>query len=101
MDRLSKRSRCSDLVSRWHSSGQSKAAFCRAHDLSECQFHYWCNRLREDADTDRQSGFAQVTVCRGSSGVRLRIGGGLEVELDADFDCGTLKRLISTLRSPC
>ena len=101
MDRLSKRSHWSEWVCQWRSSGQSKAAFCRTHELPEWQFHYWYNRLREDESANVQSRFARVTVGGGSSGVRLRIVGGVEVELDADFDCGTLKRLLSTLHSSC
>ena len=86
MDRLSKRSYWSDLVCQWRSRGQSKAAVCRKHGLPECQFHYWFHRLGEDERDNIQSGFAWVTVGRGFSGVRLRILGEMEVELDADFD---------------
>ena len=101
MDRLSKRRHWSKLVCQWRSSGESKAAFCRNHELSRCQFQYWFSRLGEDESKTTQAGFAQVTVGSGSSGVRLRIIGEVEVELDVDFDCGTLKRLLSTLQSPC
>ena len=34
-----------DLVARWKASGQTVAAFCAAHRVSQATFYYWRHRL--------------------------------------------------------
>ena len=97
--RLEKRRHWAELIEQWGNSGQSKASFCRDHDLSECQFHYWHGRSKQ-VESLSGSGFSRVD-CVPDSGLRLRLGAGFEFELDSDFDELTLKRFLSVLRSLC
>lgn len=45
----SKRAGWAKRMQAWERSGQSRAAFCRAHGLSPATFDYWRRRLRESS----------------------------------------------------
>ena len=85
------------VVERWQHSGLSKAAFCRENDLRLWQFHYWVKRVAEL--TGSGPGFAQVAAA--GSGICLRFGAGVRVELEPGFDEATLQRLVKALGGPC
>ena len=86
------------VVGRWRDSGLSKAAFCRENDLRLWQFYYWVKRVAE-LDGEAGQGFARVAAAR--SGLCLRFGAGVRVELDPDFDEATLRRLLEVLAGAC
>lgn len=37
------------LLSAWSSSGQSKAIFCREHNIKESTFYYWLKQQKQKA----------------------------------------------------
>ncbi len=83
------------VVEQWRQSGQKKAAFCRERGLTLWQFHYWCRRQVGEGGV-----FARVRGV-GASGLRLRLGGGLELEVEPGFDEATLRRLLRALGAAC
>lgn len=85
------------VISRWHDSEMSGAAFCRQDGLREWQFRYWVKRVAElDGPGE---GFARVSTP--GSGLRVVLPGGLRLEVEPDFDGTTLKRFLGALASPC
>ena len=87
------------VVEQWRQSGQKKAPFCRERGLALWQLHYWCGRLG-GAGAAGTGVFAPVRGV-GGSGVRLRLGGGLELEVEPGFDEATLRRLLRALGAAC
>lgn len=85
------------VVEQWRQSGQKKAAFCRERSLALWQLHYWCRR---QSDGPGGGGFARVRAV-GASGLRLRLGDGLELEVEPGFDEATLRRLLRALGAAC
>ena len=88
------------IVEDWHKSGENKAHFCRERHLRAWQFRYWHRRFRDD-QTRSGNGFMRVHGLPEGSGLRLRTAGGLEIELDNNFEAQTLKRFLSVLASSC
>lgn len=100
MERMTKEARrahWSGVMEAWRRSGQSKAAFCREHEIGEPVFYYWQRQLREDSSPEVE-GFAQVgPVDLAGSGVRLRLPSGMVLELEAGFDAVTLSRVLAVV----
>lgn len=87
------------VVEQWRQSGQKKAVFCRERGLALWQFHYWCQR--QGGEGAAAGGvFARVRSV-GASGLRLRLGSGLELEVEPGFDEATLRRLLRALGAAC
>ena len=88
-------------IDEWQKSGLTKVAFCRERNLSEKQFGYYYRKLVLEP-ARLQAGFAQVSVRNAAaSGVRFRLNGSLYLELDPDFDAGTLRRFLAAVSSAC
>ena len=99
--RAQRREHWRGVVEQWRQSGLSRSAFCRAQGMSLWQLRYWIRECRDAAGADAGPVFAPVR-CVGGSGLRLRLGGGLELEVEAGFDEATLRRLVRALGpAPC
>ncbi len=100
MDTEARRTQWTETITRWRSSGESKAAFCRREGISKWKFHYWFGRLTPP----EASGFAQVTATAGAdtgSGLRLRFPSGLELLIGRQFDEATLTRVLTAAVRAC
>ena len=90
------------IIERQNASGLSVAAFCREHDIRSGQFHWWRHRLRNiDSPLRKESGFIKlVPVSKPQpSGVRIRLSGGVFIEVEQGFDPTTLRAAVETLHS--
>ena len=87
------------ILRQWERSGKSKAAFCRERNLSQWSFHYWAKRLKE-RQAAGSGGFIRVEA-KATSGIRLRLPSGLEIELESGFDEEVLKSLLRAAASAC
>lgn len=97
-DRESVRREWRDRLALWRASGLSAAAFCREHDVPVWRFHYWTKRIAALEET-QEGGFARVTPS--GSGLRLSLPGGLQLELDPEFDEATLRRFLKVAAGGC
>lgn len=101
-----------DHVEQWQNSGSSVAAYCREHDLKWFQLHYWKKKFAniETAETSHPKlrlvpiglggsnrTYDSKVQRKGNSGLRLTIDG-IVVDLDDDFDRGTLKDVVRIIR---
>ena len=96
-----------ELMSAQQASGQSIAAYCRAHDVRAWQFYEWKKRLRQ---SDAPS-FVAVSVkaeeervmlsspLHPHSAIELRHGRGWSLKIEPGFDADHLRRLLSVLDS--
>jgi len=89
------------VVERFEESGLSGAEFCRQNGLKPWQFYRWRKKVRgtEHGSSGGQGGFLRlIPSCDvGSSGIRIRLGGGILIEVEQGFDPTTLRRTIETL----
>lgn len=87
-----------DLIDRWKASGQSVAAFCAAHRVSQATFYSWRKRL---ATRDRCSGspertFAPVRIVPDPT-AEVILPNGLIVRVPAATDPAAVARLVAAL----
>lgn len=83
-------------------SGLSASAFCRENNLSIYQFRWWRGRFKkEESRRPGESGFLQLVPCSKKalqhSGVRIRLGDDLFIEIERDFDVPTLQEVIEAV----
>jgi hypothetical protein len=81
-------------------SGLSAAAFCREHDLSVHQFHWWRRRFKKRENSQGGgSGFLQLIPFSKSqpSGIRIRLHNGVFIEVEQGFDPLTLRGVIEAI----
>lgn len=98
-------------VEHWRASGQTKAAYCRAHGLLKHRFSYWHRHLKPAAptpDTPIVATRALIPVHvapavsaepTGNTGITVRLPAGLGIELGAEFDPATLRAVVQALSS--
>ena len=96
-----------ELISAQQASGQSIAAYCRAHDVRAWEFYEWKKRLRQ---SDAPS-FVAVSVkaeeeislssspAHPHSAIELRHNRGWSLKIEPGFDAVHLRRLLSVLES--
>lgn len=87
-------------------SGLSASAFCQSHDIKISQFYRWRRKLRKGQYHDgAPGGFLELVPSsnHGPSGVHIRIGNDLHIELDRIFDPLTLRKAVEALSGagPC
>ena len=86
-------------------SGLSASAFCLDHDIKLSQFYRWRRKFRKSQSSGTPCGFLELVPSsnHGPSGVHIRIGDELRIELDRIFDPFTLRKAVETLSGsgPC
>jgi hypothetical protein len=92
-------------VRQWRRSGLAVRAYCEEHELSEQSFYAWRRTLAgRDAEPVRfvpvrvtpESG-PPSTAGGSTGGLELVVGSGRLLRIGADFDAGTLQRLLAVL----
>ena len=86
------------LIDRWKASGQSVAAFCTAHRVSQATFYSWRKRLAIPTRraTPPAPAFAPVRVVPGPTAVVI-LPNGLIVRVPVATDPATISRLVAAL----
>jgi len=94
-------------VEQWRTSGQSQAAYCREHGLSDHRLRYWKRCILPEAVAEEFSGsegFLPVQLVSNStapatvdSGITVRLPTGLGVELRCGFDTQALRSVVQAL----
>ena len=100
MTRRERRASWRRIVAKQAESNLSAAAFCHRHRLNLRQFYRWRSRLRNDeAERNRAPGFLELVPYspRGHSGIRIRLGPELSIEVDRDVNLSTLRAVVNTL----
>lgn len=88
-----------DLLDRWKGSGQSVAAFCAAHRVSQATFYAWRKRLAAPGSRtiSPSPAFAAVRVIPDPT-AEVSLPSGLVVRLPVSTDPATVARLVLALR---
>ena len=76
----------------------SIAAYCRDSQIKQSYFYTWRRRLREQQPC--AGGFLELIPGRltdAASGIRIRLGGKLAIEVERGFDPFTLRAVVETL----
>jgi transposase-like protein len=71
-------------IAEQQSSGQSIAAFCRRHDLTQVSFHYWKRRLRDEPAASPQSRFLPISVLDSALSISIERPDGLVLRVPCD-----------------
>ncbi len=83
-------------INSWRTSGESQAAFCKAHDLSYHRFTYWRRKFDERHTESR--GFALVKYqSAGTSNLSVALPNGLVVQGIAADNLGVARELLESL----
>lgn len=87
------------IIRKQATSGLSAAAFCREHDINIHNFHWWRRRFKKEDSQGKGSGFFQLVPFSKSrhSGIRIRFGEGLWIEVEQGFDPLTLRGVIESI----
>jgi transposase-like protein len=98
---MTRRKRAADwraLVDKQAGSGLSAAAFCRNHHLNLHQFYQWRRRF-ENEQPRSSAGFVELVPCskETKSGIRLRLGDELSIEVERGFDPLTLRAVMEAI----
>ena len=91
-----------DLIERWKTSGQSIAAFCASHRVSQATFYSWRNRLTAHgrpttALPSPTPQFAPVRVIPDLT-VEVVLPSGLVVRVPIGADAAVVARLVAALQ---
>jgi hypothetical protein len=92
------------LVAQQSESGLKAAAFCREHQINLHLFYRWRHRFRDKQLTSESAGFFELVPCAQQvqypgSGIRIRLGNTLSIEVERGFDPVTLRAVIETISS--
>jgi hypothetical protein len=86
------------IIDNQAASGMKVTAYCRESHISSSLFYTWRRKLREQQPVVR--GFIELKANRRSdtaSGIRIRLGAKLGIEVDRGFDPLTLHTVVETL----
>jgi hypothetical protein len=100
MTRRQRRTSWRRILAKQAESNLSATAFCHRHRLNLRQFYRWRRRLRnEHTEQAIAPGFLELVPysARGHSGIRIRLGPELSIEVDRDFDPSTLRAVVNSL----
>jgi hypothetical protein len=89
-----------NLVSKQIDSGLTGAAFCREHQINPGRFYHWRRLYQNEEPRDRHLGaFLELVPYekKSSAGIHIRLGNGLSIEVERDFDPATLRATIQTI----
>jgi hypothetical protein len=98
------------LVAKQTDSDLSAVAFCREHQINIHQFYKWRRRFRDKQATSGAPGFFELVPCSqppqdSGSGIRIRLGDTLSIEVERGFDPSTLRAVIEAIsgegEQPC
>ena len=87
-----------DLIDRWKTSGQSVAAFCATHHVSQATFYSWRKRLAAQTGcaTPPASAFAPVRVVPDPT-AEVILPNGLILRVPAATEPAAVARLVAAL----
>jgi len=88
------------LVQEQTESGVNAAAFCKDHQINPQRFYFWRRRFKDESDTTKGTGaFLELVPSSKNhgSGIRIRLGERLSIELERGFDPCTLRNAIDAL----
>lgn len=106
VSREEKRAYWQEQLNGWKNSNLPQAIYCQNHDLNKHTFSYWRRKLASEPSPRGQ--LVPVSIVPNhpirltkkesiKSGLSLRLGDRFTIELDAEFNAGTLKHLVNIL----
>lgn len=84
MSQLSESKRMEELVTSYHSSGQTQKDFAKAHGLTEGKLHYWIKKLSTPVVEESLPDFIPLDLSlptRGSKHIIIRMPDGIEIQI--------------------
>jgi len=103
MTRAERRTHWRTIIENQATSSMSIAAYCRDAQIKPSYFYAWRRRLREQQSSI--GGFLELIPGRlteaAASGIRIRLGSKLSIEVDRRFDPFTLRAVVETLSGLC
>lgn len=86
------------IIDNQAASGMNIATYCRESHIHSSLFYTWRRKLRKQQPC--AGGFVELTPCRpdnAASGIRIRLGEKLSIEVARGFDPFTLRAVVETL----
>jgi hypothetical protein len=90
------------IIENQATSGVSIAVYCRAAGIKACLFYAWRRRFKEPGQqqSTHTGGFLQLIpgkLADTASGINVRLGVKLSIEVERGFDPFTLRTVVETL----
>lgn len=98
MTRAERRAHWDAIIESQAKSGESVAAYCRDAQIKRSLFYAWQRRLKEQQPG--AGGFLELIPGRlpeAASGICIRLGAKLSIEVERGFDPFTLRAVVETL----
>ena len=99
MTSVERRTHWRTIIENQATSGMSIAAYCRDSQIKQSYFYTWRRRLREQQPC--AGGFLELIPGRrteaATSGISIRLGAKLAIEVERGFDPFTLRAVVETL----
>ena len=89
-----------ELVSKWLSSGMSKAAFCREHRIDLSRFYNWSCPSSNKRKKEKSIGFKPVRPCTSSAAsslIVIQFPNGVQVKLPFSSEIDQVLSLLGSL----
>ena len=85
-------------IERWATSGLTQTEYCRRNDLSRDRFTYWKRKFKSQ---NLPVEFIQLPMPANinSTGLKLNLGQGVQIEIPDGFTSETLERVLAILRA--
>ncbi|EGV28550.1 transposase [Thiorhodococcus drewsii AZ1] len=113
-DRRRTREQWQSIVEGWPKSGLTQAQYCAQQGISVTSFHRWREQVRQDADPGDQETrqgeggsvrwvpveLHEVPAPVAGPALTLVLANGLRLEVGADFEPRTLRRVLAVLQEP-
>jgi hypothetical protein len=87
------------IIQKHTESGSSAAAFCREHNLSIHQFHWWNRRFKKKESQNQETGFMKLVPFSKSrtNGIRIRLNDDVFIEVEPGFEPQILRAVIEAI----
>jgi len=97
-----RRTHWNDIIENQATSGVSIAAYCRSAGIKTSLFYAWRRRFKESSHQQSTctGGFLQLIpgkLADAASGINVRLGAKLSIEVEKGFDPFTLRIVVETL----
>jgi transposase-like protein len=86
------------IIEEQKTSGTSIAAYCRRHQIQSSAFYTWRCKIRQ-RQTGSSRGFLELKPADSDTGIRIRAGETISIEVSRGFDPITLQAVLAVIET--
>ena len=85
------------IVSEFHSSGETQKAFAPRHGVTAAALQYWILKLRKEGASAKRKTFVEVAVAPKAAQIELELGHGRALRFETGTDVAYVTRLADSI----